>query len=108
MKHEQGTTVLRAEARNPGARRLTSIVAVGAVAVAISARVPAAEVHSQSTPSVDPAALATFVDSFMTARMAGDRIPGASFVFVQNGRVLVMRGYGLANGDDRRSIRRNL
>jgi CubicO group peptidase (beta-lactamase class C family) len=40
----------------------------------------------------------------MTARMATDRIPGAGFVFVQNGRVLVIRGYGLANAAQRRPV----
>ena len=85
-------------------RRLCAIAAIGALAVAISARTPAPEQRSQSHPSVDPAELATFVDSFMTARMAGDRIPGAGFVFVQNGRVLVICGYGLANVAQRRRV----
>src|SRR5688500_15612190 len=40
----------------------------------------------------------------MTERMAGDRIPGAGFVFVQNGRVLVIRGYGLASIAQQRPV----
>ena len=83
---------------------LIAIAAIGAVAVAITARVPAAEGRSQSTVSVDPVALAAFVDSFMTARMVSDRIPGAGFVFVQNGRVLMIRGYGLANAAQQRPV----
>jgi CubicO group peptidase (beta-lactamase class C family) len=84
---------------------LIAITVVGAVAVAIGARAPAVDGRSQSTTSVDPVALATFVDSFMTARMASDRIPGAGFVFVQNGRALVSRGYGLANAALERPVR---
>ena len=51
-----------------------------------------------STRSPLPVAdLAPFVDSIMTAEMARERIPGAGFVFVQDGRVVLSRGYGLAN-----------
>ena len=50
---------------------------------------------------IDPVALAAFVDSVMTVRMASDRIPGAGFVFVQNGRVLVIRGYGTRDGSNK-------
>ena len=80
------------------------IAFIGAVVVACSARVPAVEGRSQSTASVDPVALAAYVDSFMTARMASDRIPGAGFVFVQHGRVLMSRGYGLANAAQQRPV----
>jgi len=80
------------------------IAAIGAVVVACSARVPAVEGRSQSTASVDPVALAAFVDSFITARMASERIPGAGFVFVQHGRVLMIRGYGLANVAQQRPV----
>ena len=77
-------------------RRLIAIATVTVLVAAVGAP-PAAGVHSQSIASVDPVALRAFVDSFMTARMAEERIPGAGFVFVQNGRVLLSRGYGLAN-----------
>jgi CubicO group peptidase (beta-lactamase class C family) len=40
----------------------------------------------------------------MTARMKSDRIPGAGFVFVQNGRVSLIRGYGLANVAQQRRV----
>src|SRR5688500_11495053 len=86
---------LRTEQRRAG-RGLSAIATIGAVVVACSARVPAVEAR-QSTASVDSVAMAALVDSFMTARMARDRIPGAGFVFVQNGRVTLIRGYGLAN-----------
>jgi CubicO group peptidase (beta-lactamase class C family) len=57
-----------------------------------------------STSSPLPVAdLAPFVDSVMTAEMAREKIPGAGFVFVQDGRVVMSRGYGLANVATRRS-----
>lgn len=55
-------------------------------------------------PAVNPAELAAFVDSMMTARMASERIPGAGFVFVQGGRVILSRGYGLANIAQQRRV----
>jgi CubicO group peptidase (beta-lactamase class C family) len=47
---------------------------------------------------VDPKELSAFVDSFMTdATSKPNDPPGVSFVFVQDGRVVLMRGYGLAD-----------
>ena len=89
-----GRTGPRRQGRTSG-RGLSATI--GTLAVLISTQVPAAVGRPQSTTAVDSVELAAFVDSFMTARMATARIPGASFVFVQNGRALVTRGYGLAN-----------
>jgi CubicO group peptidase (beta-lactamase class C family) len=36
--------------------------------------------------------------------MANERIPGAAFVFVQNGRVVLIRGYGTADLEHRRPV----
>jgi CubicO group peptidase (beta-lactamase class C family) len=83
---------------------LSAVAAVAAISVAFSARVPSAEGPSQSAASIDSVALAAFVDSFMTARMISDRIPGAGFVFVQNGRVSLIRGYGLAHVAQQRRV----
>ena len=83
-------------------RRVTAIAVIGAVVLAVGCRVQ--QGHSQSTASIDPVELAAFVDSFMTTRMASDRIPGAGFIFVQNGRVLLSRGYGLANVAQQRRV----
>ena len=60
--------------------------------------------RSQSPRLVSETELATFVDSFMKTAMAGERIPGAGFVFVQNGRVVLARGYGLANVATQRRV----
>jgi CubicO group peptidase (beta-lactamase class C family) len=78
--------------------------AMAAIAVSLGARVSSVEGRLQSSEAIEPAALAAYVDSFMTARMASDRIPGAGFVFVQNGRVLFSRGYGLANVAQQRRV----
>src|SRR5689334_9465082 len=45
----------------------------------------------------DPKELQNFVDSLIKADMTKERIPGAAFVFVKDGRVIMIRGYGLAN-----------
>jgi CubicO group peptidase (beta-lactamase class C family) len=52
---------------------------------------------------VDATRLAAFVDSLIPAEMASERIPGAGFVFIEDGRVLLERGYGVA--DVARSLR---
>ncbi len=63
----------------------------------------APRVESQSNDTVDAAELSGFVDSLISAEMARERIPGAGFVFVEDGRVLLQRGYGLADvAHDRR------
>jgi len=78
-------------------QRVLGTAVVAAAALGISACLPAQRGLSESPASINPDELAAFVDSFMAERMAEERIPGAAFVFVQNGRVLLTRGYGLAN-----------
>jgi CubicO group peptidase (beta-lactamase class C family) len=47
---------------------------------------------------IDPKELSDFTDAFMTDAIAKPNDPpGVSFVFVQDGRVVLMRGYGLAD-----------
>jgi CubicO group peptidase (beta-lactamase class C family) len=41
--------------------------------------------------------LTTFVDDFVGKQLATHRIPGAAFAWVENGRVRVLRGYGIAD-----------
>jgi CubicO group peptidase (beta-lactamase class C family) len=52
----------------------------------------------------DPEVLTAFVDSFIGAAMQREHIPGAAFVFVQDGRVVTMRGYGLADVARKRRV----
>jgi CubicO group peptidase (beta-lactamase class C family) len=52
----------------------------------------------------DPIELGAFVDSLVKAEMAKEGIPGAAFVFVKHGRILMMRGYGLASVEGHRPV----
>jgi CubicO group peptidase (beta-lactamase class C family) len=45
----------------------------------------------------DPKELETFVDKVFTEQMERQRIPGAEFVFVKDGRIFFSKGYGFAN-----------
>jgi len=71
--------------------------------IAASAWVACAAPRDTPAP-VDPVKLTAFVDSLIPAEMAREQIPGAAFVFVQDGRVVVMRGYGLADVARRRQV----
>ena len=46
---------------------------------------------------IDPTELASFLDEFFARQMIELHVPGAIVVFVQEGQVLVSRGYGLAD-----------
>lgn len=48
--------------------------------------------------------LTAFVDSIIPAEMASAHIPGAAFVFVQDGRVVVTRSYGMADIEHHRPV----
>lgn len=48
--------------------------------------------------------MVAFVDSFMKAEMAARHIPGAAFVFVRDGKIVTMRGYGLADVERRTPV----
>ena len=50
-----------------------------------------------TNPAYAPPTFAQFVDSMITAELAATRTPGAVFVYVEDGRVVYMKGYGLAN-----------
>ena len=68
-----------------------SALAMAMTATALSAA------GAQTSSVIDSSGLASFVDSVMASEMTRDRIPGAAFVFVQDGRVRLLRGYGLAD-----------
>ena len=59
---------------------------------------------SRDDVTVQPDELAAFVDSLIPAEMAREGIPGAGFAFVQDGRVILMRGYGLADIEHGRRV----
>lgn len=100
--------------------------ALRSVAVALAALIAAAPVmlvaayagedptpvssHKTASPErgpgpIDPTELAALVDPVFAAGMKEERIPGAAFVFVQNGRVLLSRGFGQADVASGRPVR---
>lgn len=46
---------------------------------------------------IDSTGLTQIVDSAMAQGMARESIPGAAFILVQNGRVILAKGYGEAD-----------
>ena len=50
-----------------------------------------------ATLTVDPKELETLVDGVMTREMKAQQIPGAAFILVQNGKVVLSKGYGVAD-----------
>lgn len=54
---------------------------------------PVANVSASVTP-IDPAQLEAFVDGVVTTRMERDRIAGVTVSIVQNGQVVLKKGYG--------------
>ena len=53
---------------------------------------------------IDVAPLEALVDSVITAEMEREKLPGAGFVFVQNGKIVWSRGYGLADVERGRKV----
>jgi CubicO group peptidase (beta-lactamase class C family) len=46
---------------------------------------------------MDPVELASFTDAFFSTQMEMLHIPGVSFVLVQNGEIVLAKGYGYAD-----------
>jgi len=60
-----------------------------------------AQVAVQPTGAIDPRELEAFVDGLMAAEMAAKHIPGATVAVVQDGRLLLAKGYGYADLENR-------
>jgi CubicO group peptidase (beta-lactamase class C family) len=71
------------------------VAACEATSQGTSPRGPASPDRASSR--IDSTALGKLVDSVVAAGMARDGIPGAAFILVQDGRVVLARGYGRAN-----------
>lgn len=56
-------------------------------------------------PAIDSTALAALVDSVFAAGMTREHIPGGAFVLVQNGRILLAKGFGKADLVSGRPVR---
>jgi CubicO group peptidase (beta-lactamase class C family) len=70
---------------------------LGAAFIVFAIAGPAAEAAAPVRTVVDPRELGALVDQTLTAEMKKQDIPGAVFIFVQNGRVVLEKGYGVAD-----------
>lgn len=84
-----------------------SVMLVGACAREGSGRARSQEARhpKKATGFIDPTELAALVDPVFAAGMKEERIPGAAFVLVQNGRVVLSKGFGLADVASGRPVR---
>jgi CubicO group peptidase (beta-lactamase class C family) len=62
---------------------------------------PAASVTPAPLPQMDPAEVEPFFDGLLAAQMEIHRIPGAVVAVVQNGEVILAKGYGYADLESR-------
>ena len=68
-----------------------------------SPRLQRATSDSSAGIPIDSAGLSRVLDSAMTQGMARDSIPGAGFVLVKHGRVVLAKGFGYADAESRRA-----
>jgi CubicO group peptidase (beta-lactamase class C family) len=54
--------------------------------------------------AIDAKELETLIDGVMSAEMAKQQIPGAAFILVQGGRVVLAKGYGLADVEKKKPV----
>lgn len=83
--------------------RTTRFVLMATAAATLGAGTAGAQSRGATGP-IDPKALAALVDSVFTAGMARERIPGAAFVLVQDGHVVLVKGYGRADVASGRAV----
>lgn len=112
---------MRHSAQFPQSGRWGRLLAVAALITAASPMMLAMACHGDSSGArsqdvrfpqrvprlIDSMELAALVDSVFVLGMKRERIPGAAFVFVQNGRVVLARGFGQAEVASGRMVRPN-
>lgn len=83
---------------------LTIVIGVIMLSVLVSfpAAAQASVTHLKSTPSqghveIDPVDLELFVDEFFNAQMDELHVPGAAITVVDHGEIILAKGYGFAN-----------
>lgn len=71
-----------------------------------TARPDPTPVHAAATArtGIPPAALESLVDSVFAAGLPAEKIPGGVFILVQNGRVVLAKGYGVSNVRTRQPV----
>lgn len=97
--------------RFPLRRTAAAVLALTAAGVVRGAAHPAPQFIRQSAavsalpgPAIDPTALSQLVDSVMRVGMADEHIPGAAVLVLDRGRVVLERGYGVADVATRRPV----
>jgi CubicO group peptidase (beta-lactamase class C family) len=60
--------------------------------------------RSLHAAAIDTKGLETLIDGVMAAEMQRQQIPGAAFILVQNGRVVLAKGYGLADVERKKPV----
>jgi CubicO group peptidase (beta-lactamase class C family) len=77
--------------------------AFGVLAVVLACSGPFSAQEHQALP-IRSEAVAAFADDFFPSSMAHRHIPGLVFVFVSDGEIRVLRGFGVAELDPRRPV----
>jgi len=62
------------------------------------------EQNSLTPTQLDQAHLEPFLETFFTEHMETAHIPGATIVIVQNGQILLIKGYGVANVENQTHV----
>jgi CubicO group peptidase (beta-lactamase class C family) len=113
MKQEKGLGGLRL--CRAGVMLLTPVVLIAVAIVGMLVGACASEDSSRArsqdarhaeraTGLIDPTELAAVIDPVFAAGMKQEQIPGAAFVLVQNGRVVLSKGFGLADVASGRTV----
>lgn len=87
----------KAAARPPAASPAPTATPAPPVRTVPGARLAAGQV-------IDPGALESFVDGWMADAMAREHVAGAAVSVVQNGQVVLKKGYGFSNLSPRRPV----
>jgi CubicO group peptidase (beta-lactamase class C family) len=95
---------IRSVIRTGAIPMLFVLSATAAIKAACAQSGPPSAAASTQRGKIDSAELARFVDPLIGAQMEKEKIPGAVFVFVKDGRILYERGYGLANLETRAPV----
>lgn len=75
------------------------------VAIGAASRPAGAQLRAERPPDpADIAGLQRLGDSVITAAMQREHIPGAALVVVRNSRIVLLKGYGLANVEKRQPV----
>ena len=82
-------------------------IVIGVVMLTVSVFFPAAAqaptlnpTPSQKQAEIDPADLEQFLDEFFNAQMDELHVPGVAIAVVDNGEIILAKGYGFADLED--------